>query len=116
MEINFYETSDILPDNFSHLYQNKPGWIVSLLSVKKFFHLMSILTEETAGKISKKQRDLVKKQLFVKDFDISREFVPNSEDYVVYILKRRNQARLMRLYQCRWCRVSEEEEAGQFEA
>lgn len=39
--------------------------------------------------------------VYLRDLDLSIQHVPNCKDFIVYIFKKRNQARVLRFYQCR---------------
>ena len=48
------------------------------------------------------ERRNLKNLLYIKDSDLTTQFIPSCQDFIVYIMKKKTTMRVKRLYQCRF--------------
>ena len=111
--MDFYNAEDILPPDFSMMKQFQKC-LVSMQSSEKFYSQMGIKRRRKHGRSqvlvqSSEHKPSISRGinpppsciLFLRTIDLSQHYVPECSDFVVYLIKKDNNQRVLRLYQCK---------------
>lgn len=123
--MDFYRTNEVLPASIQRAFRLKDDYLVTVQSANDFYKQLErhsshgFKSSNQIGKVCTQSKGKVTVQraanfdnqssesiVYLRDLDLSIQHVPNCRDFIVYIFKKRNQARVLRFYQCR-CDLSQ---------
>ena len=110
----FYKSNDILPDNFSINFSFSRRCLVAIQSAEAFYESMIHERKRSIKNYKESKPNSIRRNnnlnqvcslpysvLNLRPIDVSKQHIPNSHEFVVYLVKKDGNSRILRLYQCR---------------